>query len=188
MDCNCNSQQSSTVHQRRGFLGKILALLAAAIALLTPAAVGIVAFLNPLRQKSRAGGFIRVTDLDALPADGSPQKFSVIADRTDSWNFFPNVPVGAVYLRRTGKDRVEALQVVCPHAGCSIMVEAAGTGQKFFCPCHAASFDLAGKRLDAASPSPRDMDSLETEIRNNNEVWVKFQNYRTGAASKIVSA
>lgn len=154
------------------------------MALITPAAVGIVAFLNPLRQKSRAGGFIRVTNLDALPADGSPQKFPFIADCTDAWNFFPNVAVCAVHLRRAGKDRVEALQVVCPHAGCSIMLEPAGEIKKYYCPCHAASFDLAGKRLDADSPSPRDMDSLDTEIRNN-EVWVKFQNYRTGTANKI---
>jgi Rieske Fe-S protein len=162
----------------------MMAIIAASAALITPAAVGIVAFLNPLRQKSRAGAFIRVTNFEALPEDGTPQKFPVIADRTDAWNFFPNVPVGAVYLRRAGKDRVEALQVVCPHAGCSIMVETAGEVKKYFCPCHAASFDLAGKRLDADSPSPRDMDSLETEIRNN-EVWVKFQNYRTGPANKI---
>jgi menaquinol-cytochrome c reductase iron-sulfur subunit len=184
MDCNFNSQQSSSIQKRRGFLRKALAFFAGSLALLTPAAVGIVAFLNPLRQKSRVSGFIKVTNLDALPADGSPQKFPVIADRTDAWNFFPNVPVGAVFLRRAGKDRVEALQVVCPHAGCSIGVEAAGNEKKYFCPCHAASFDLAGKRLDADSPSPRNMDSLETEIRNN-EVWVKFQNYRTGTANKI---
>jgi menaquinol-cytochrome c reductase iron-sulfur subunit len=193
--CGCQQQQqSSTIHQRREFIAKAMALLAAAVALITPAAVGIVAFLNPLRQKTRAGGYIRVANMDALPADGSPQKFPVIADRTDAWNFFPNVPIGAVYLRRAGKDRVDALQVVCPHAGCSIMVEKMGTGPLiekgpvpiFFCPCHAASFDLAGKRLDADSPSPRNMDSLETEIRNN-EVWVKFQNFITGAANKMVS-
>jgi hypothetical protein len=70
------------------------------VALVTPAVVGIVAFFNPLRQKSQAGGFIRLTSIDAVPDDGSPQKFSVIADRTDTWHFFPNEPVGAVYLRR----------------------------------------------------------------------------------------
>ena len=194
--CTSVSADKTRLNGRRGFLAKMTAIIAGSAALITPAAVGIVAFLNPLRQKSRAGGFIRVTNFDALPEDGSPQKFPIIADRTDAWNFFPNVPVGAVYLRRAGKDRVEALQAVCPHAGCSIMVETKvpGTiikkmvpGTFFFCPCHAAGFDLAGKRLDAASPSPRDMDSLETEIRNNNEVWVKFQNFITGAANKMAS-
>ena len=61
-------------------------------------------------------------------------------------------------------------------------------GGKFFCPCHAASFDLAGKRTDATSPSPRNMDSLAVEIRNNNEVWVKFENFRMGIAAKIVQS
>jgi menaquinol-cytochrome c reductase iron-sulfur subunit len=195
INCGCNSQHCSSLQQRRGFLVKMTALIAGSAALITPAAVGIAAFLNPLRQKTLAGGFIRVASLDSLPEDGSPQKYPIIADRSDAWNFFPNVPVGAVYLRRAGKDQVEALQVVCPHAGCSIMVGKAGktgTGPLnekgpvpiFFCPCHAASFDLSGKRLGAASPSPRNMDSLETEIRDN-EVWVKFKNFRTGTANKI---
>lgn len=183
--CGCNSAQKTPLQGRRGFLAKMTALLVGSVALLTPAAVGIVAFLNPLRQKSRAGGFMRLTTLDALPEDGTPQKFAVIADRTDAWNFFPNEPIGVVYLRRIGNNQVEALQVVCPHAGCSIMFEADKNGGKFFCPCHGASFDLTGKRLDATSPSPRDMDSLEAEIRENNEVWVKFQNFATGTVNKF---
>jgi menaquinol-cytochrome c reductase iron-sulfur subunit len=181
------------IQLRRGFLAKMIAIIAGSLALLTPAAIGIVAFLNPLRQKGRSGAFIRVASLSAVPEDGTPQKFPVIADRTNAWNFYPNEPIGAVYLRRTGDGKVEALQVVCPHAGCSIMVETKGTGpssQKdtapfYYCPCHAASFDLSGKRLEAAaSPSPRDMDSLEMEIRDN-EVWVKFQNFASGIADKI---
>jgi menaquinol-cytochrome c reductase iron-sulfur subunit len=190
--CGCNSALETRLQGRRSFLAKFTALLAGSVALLTPAAVGIVTFLNPLRQKSRAGGFVRVTTFEAVPEDGSPRKFPVIADRTDAWNFFPNEPIGAVYLRRMDKDQVEALQVVCPHAGCSIMAEKKVSGtiiEKvpdtfFHCPCHAASFDLSGKRLDAASPSPRDMDRLDTEIRDK-EVWVKFQKFVTGTVNKI---
>ena len=36
-------------------------------ALLIPAAAGIAAFLNPLRQKSQSGRFLRVASLDVLP-------------------------------------------------------------------------------------------------------------------------
>ena len=128
---------------------------------------------------------MRLASLDTVPTDGAPIKVPVIADRTDAWNVFPNAPIGAVYFRRTGKDQVEALQVVCPHAGCSINFEGSATQGKFFCPCHAASFDLAGRRTDPTSPSPRNMDSLEVEIRNKNEVWVKFQTFGVGTAKKI---
>jgi menaquinol-cytochrome c reductase iron-sulfur subunit len=184
--CVSNSTKKTQLQRRRGFLAKLTALLAGTVALVTPAVVGIVAFLNPLRQKGRAGGFIKLATLDNLPEDGSPRKFPVIADRTDAWNRFPNEPIGAVYLRRIGKDQVEALQVVCPHAGCSILFERNQAGKIFSCPCHGAKFDLSGKRLDIPSPSPRDMDRLQVEIRSDNEVWVKFQTFASGTASKKV--
>ncbi len=31
------------------------------------------------------------------------------------------------------------------------------------------------------------MDSLEVEIRNNSEVWVKFQTFDVGTAKKVAS-
>ncbi len=171
---------------RRGFLTKTLALTLGGLAYAVPAVAGVVAFLNPLRQKSQAGQFRRLASLDTLPEDGTPQEVSVIADRTDAWNTFANEPIGAVLLRRTGEERVEALNVVCPHAGCSVEYQPAAG--RLFCPCHSASFDLSGKRLDANSPSPRDLDTLEVEIRSGTEVWVRFENFRTGTPQKTVEA
>jgi menaquinol-cytochrome c reductase iron-sulfur subunit len=153
-------------------------------ALLVPSVAGIVAFLNPLRQKSSGGQFMRLASLDALPENGTPLKAPVIADRTDAWTRYQAQPIGAVFLRRTAEG-VKAMQVICPHAGCSINFEGSGSEGKFFCPCHAASFDLAGKRTDQTSPSPRDMDTLEVEVRNENEVWVKFQTFGVGTVTKV---
>lgn len=181
-------QTPSRVEDRRGFIAKLVALVLGAVALLVPAAVGIIAFLNPLRQKSRAGEFVKLTSLAVLPDDGTPRKFAVIADRTDAWNRFPNEPIGAVFLRRVGENQVQALQVVCPHAGCSIVYDGSSGGGKFFCPCHAASFGLAGERLDKTSPSPRNMDTLDVEIRNGTEVWVKFRDFQTGTSKKVAQA
>lgn len=180
--CCCARRDSSSGQSRRGFLGQAAAVLCGGVALLVPAAVGVVSFLNPLRQKSQSGQFMRLASLAVLPEDGTPQKVPVVADRTDAWNTYPAEPIGAVFLRRVGED-VTALQVICPHAGCSISFES--SAGKFYCPCHAASFDLAGKRMDATSPSPRDLDTLEVEIRNKNEVWVKFQTFGVGTAKKV---
>ncbi len=127
---------------------------------------------------------MRLASLDVLPENGTPQKVLVIADRTDAWNRYPREPIGAVFLRRVGR-QVTALQVVCPHAGCSINFEPSAGGGKFFCPCHLASFDLAGNRTDSTSPSPRNMDTLDVEIRNNSEVWVKFQTFSIGTSRKV---
>ena len=182
--CCCGKHAPAEGDNRRGFIAGAVALVCGGAALLIPAAVGVAAFLNPLRQKSQSGQFMRLAALDVLSDDGTPRKVPVIADRTDAWNTYPAEPIGAVFLRRTG-NQVEALQVICPHAGCSINFEGSAKQGKFFCPCHAASFDLAGKRIDATSPSPRDMDTLEVEIRNKNEVWVKFQTFGVGTAKKV---
>lgn len=188
----CCSSADDVAEDRRGFLAQTATLVLGGLGLLVPAVTGIVAFLNPLRQKSRAGSFLRLTSLEVLPEDGTPRRFPVVAERTDAWNRYPKEPIGAVFLRRTGdaKEPVKALQVVCPHAGCFIEYRATPEGGKFFCPCHAASFDLEGKCLEKPSESPRPMDTLEVDPKRlkEGEVCVKFQNFRTGTSQKVERA
>jgi len=167
---------------RRPFLRRALALLFGVTGLVPPLAAGLSAFLNPLRQRAGTGTVVRVATLSALPEDGTPRRFTVLADRKNAWNRALNEPLGAVFLRRTGPDTVEALQAVCPHAGCLVDFDSA-TGA-FQCPCHKSSFDRSGRISQPKSPSPRDMDTLETEVRDR-EVWIRFQNFRAGSARKI---
>jgi menaquinol-cytochrome c reductase iron-sulfur subunit len=175
---------------RRGFFSRLVALGVGGVAVVVPAIVGLVTALNPLRQKSQTGQLVRLTTLAALPEDGSPRKFPVIVDRVDAWNYFPDEPIGSVFLRRTGdaSQPVEALHAICPHAGCMIQIASGSRQQGFICPCHAATFDLEGKRLQDPSQSPRDMDTLDVEIRDGEEVWVVFQNFKTGTSKKVAQA
>ena len=168
---------------RRGFLKKFLASLLGTVLGIAPVAAGLRVWLDPLQRRGAAGNLVRVTSLEALPADGVPRKFSVLADRTDAWNKFQNVPVGAVYLRHTKEGKLEALNVVCPHAGC--FVDFKPESGKYLCPCHNSLFAIDGKLADAASPAARGLDSLEVELRNEREVWVKFQNFEAGKAKKV---
>ena len=170
---------------RRGFLAKSLALVLGAAAFATPVAVGIVSFLNPLRQKGQAGELLRLASLEGLPEDGPPVRVPVLMDSVDAWNRIPKQPVGAVFLRRTAKDQVLALQVVCPHAGCFVEYDEAN--KQYSCPCHKATFDLEGKRLEERSESPRDLDELEVDVRGS-EVWVKFERFQPGSTDKITQA
>ena len=167
---------------RRSFLKEASAILIGAIASLVPLASGLFVFMDPLRRKSKAGDFIFVASLTALPEDGLPRKFSIIADHTDAWSKLPPSPVGAVYLRRVGQS-VEAFNVVCPHAGC--FVDFVPDKKSYLCPCHNSTFALDGKISTPSSPSPRAMDKLTAEVRNGNEVWVKFQNFRAGEREQI---
>ena len=169
--------------ERREFLVKAAAVGIGATATAVPLLAGLATWMDPLRRKSNAGGLAFVTTLDALPADGTPRRFPIIADRSDVWNKYPKVPIGAVYLRRIAGDKVEAFNVTCPHAGCPIEYKAGAN--LFLCPCHDSRFHLDGRLASMHSPSQRGMDSLEVELRNGAEVWVKFQNFEAGKAAKI---
>jgi Rieske Fe-S protein len=54
----------------------------------------------------------------------------------------------------------------------------------FKCPCHNSSFAVDGAIIEP-SPSPRAMDTLESEIVGG-EILVKYENFYTGKAEKIV--
>lgn len=169
---------------RREFLKEACSIALGTATVLVPAGAGLAVLCDPLRRQSAApAAKLLVTTLEALPEDGLPRKFPILASRTDAWSKYPNAPVGAIYLRRLPGGKVEALNVVCPHAGC--FVDFRGAQKDFYCPCHNSSFDLEGKIADRKSPSPRAMDTLEVEIRNEKEVWVVFQNFQTGHAEKI---
>ena len=94
---------------RRGFLAKLLALGLGAVALAVPTLSALAAFLNPWRQKSEAGNWIRVASLAALPVGGPPQRCPVIADRSDAWNGYPAEAIGAIFLCRVGDQEVRRL-------------------------------------------------------------------------------
>lgn len=168
---------------RREFLKKMLATLIGVVLGLVPVGAGLAVLFDPLRRKSVGSDAIRVTTLDALPDDGVPRKFPVLATRVDAWNKFSETPIGAVYLRRTSDGKLQAFNVVCPHAGC--FVDFLPDRGRYLCPCHNSTFTVTGKIDDPASPAPRGLDALELEVRNQKEVWVKFQNFQAGRAEKV---
>lgn len=185
------SQRAPEAVERRNFLIKTAAAVAGAIVSVFPFAVGLFTFADPLRRRSsgEGDGFFRVAALDAVPDDGVPRQFAVIADRTDSWNRFPNEAIGAIYLRRTkGAENPVAFNAICPHAGCFV-AHAAERGL-FQCPCHNSAFQLDGSIIEP-SPSPRAMDELACEVRSvdgRQEVWVKFQDFLPGREEAIPKA
>ena len=178
---------------RRGFFKKVLAVLLGGVAVAVPAAAGLLVFLDPVTRvrRKRAGAtaagaaFVPVTPLDAVPPDGTPQRFQVIADRVDAWTKYQNVPLGAVYVKRSGDGgAVEAYNALCPHAGC--FVDVAADGKSFYCPCHNSGFAADGS-LKPGAVSPRPMDRLEVDEDGLKQgiVRVRFQNFVAGTADKI---
>jgi len=179
-ECRC---AAAPAPDRRGFLKRAAAGVLGFLSILGPIGAAIAVLIDPARRKGGGPLNVQVTTLTSLPEDGIPRKFPVIASRVDAWNRSAATPIGAVYLRRVPGKPVEALNVVCPHAGC--FVDYVQDRNSYLCPCHNSTFDLSGTVNDPRSPSPRALDQLAVEIRNDNEVWVKFQNYQAGVAHKI---
>ena len=174
---------ASTPDDRRNFMTKAAALAVGGLITVVAPVAGLFTFLDPLRRKAETRGLVRVATIGSLPTNGEPRKIAVLDTLIDAWNRTENVPIGSVYVQKTGESTVRVLNAVCPHLGCAVGYNPAKTG--YSCPCHKSSFSMDGTILDPKSPSPRGMDELEAEVRANGEVWVKFQNFRKGSADKI---
>jgi menaquinol-cytochrome c reductase iron-sulfur subunit len=176
---------------RRDFLKKAIAVLIGGVVTTVPAVAGLLVFLNPLRKRGNGGngaseaGFTDIAPLSALPADGMPRRFQVLAERVDAWNKHPAAPVGAVFLKRDKgtPDKVVAFNVVCPHAGCPVQPAPGGS---FLCPCHNSAFHPDGSPAPGCV-SPRGLDELAVDPDGitAGAIRVRFQNFQAGTHDKI---
>jgi menaquinol-cytochrome c reductase iron-sulfur subunit len=168
--------------KRRNVVYAILATIIGGIVGIFPFLSGLALFLDPaIKKRAQTPGpgkedevpERRVASVNALVAGGPPIQVPIIADQKDIWTVEPNQPIGAVYLRKTEKGEVECLNAICPHAGCFVAYSA--EKKLFLCPCHTSSFTDNGARI-LPSPSPRDMDKLEVDVKDG-DVYVRFANY-----------
>jgi menaquinol-cytochrome c reductase iron-sulfur subunit len=177
---------------RRNFIAKALAFLTGGALVTLPTAAGLAFFLDPLlRKRDTSGGgvgrrdaegFLPVTPLAAIPADGRPQIFTVYDDAVDAWNKFANQPVGRVFLRRLPDGSVTAFNMRCPHLGCAVDYRPAQND--YLCPCHMSAFALDGQKKNEIPP--RDLDSLDVKVKDKSEVWVRYEVFKAGTPDRIV--
>jgi menaquinol-cytochrome c reductase iron-sulfur subunit len=179
---------------RRKFFVKLAATLIGGLITAVPVLSGLWVFTDPLRRKSKAGGpgtssLVRVTTLESIPDDGVPRLFAIVQDRVDAWNMYKNESVGSVYItRKPGTKELQVLNTCCPHLGCAVSYSRESS--KFQCPCHNSSFELNGDMIQP-TPSPRRLDDLKVSLQGEpgkEEVWVEYQNFKTGIAEKEVRA
>lgn len=184
---NAPSDPSPALHEaappRRSFLTQAAAIVIGGLAGLAPLAAGMVFFLDPiLKRRDKGGGsdgFLRAASVSELPTSGTPERFVLRADIHDAWTLYRNRVLGSVYLRLMPNGQVIAFNDTCTHLGCKVDYQAAN--KRFYCPCHQSTFDVDGIKQNKTPP--RDMDSLEVEIRAG-EVYVKYQNFKIGNPKK----
>lgn len=183
-----SSHEAPPVPPRRNFLVKFGAFIVGAFVTLVPLAAGGVFFLNPLLKKKGGGEgeagddpFRMVGKTTSLSTDGSPTLYQVTGTKQDAWTTYPETPLGAVYIRRNDDDSLTCFNARCTHLGCTVKYRP--DRSEYVCPCHASAFSLNGERSNKIPP--RNMDTLECQIRNEDEIWVRFMNFRGGREEKI---
>lgn len=193
-----NKENTSGDHSpttRRNFAGVALLLGSTILGGMGVLASFVVSLFQPLGLRklsdtSSSGAlndpFLFITTLDLIPGDGSAAMFPVISDSKDAWTRHPSRSIGNIFLRKSPPSaevpKVLAWNARCPHAGCTISIRK--QEKDFFCFCHESRFSGDGSLPDGKSHSPRAMDSLEVEIRNQFEVWVQFQQFQVGTKDK----
>ncbi len=182
----------------------LLEWLARAMGAACAAIVGVPTvryLIDPLRRRpSEQRDFKRVTRLDGLSTN-IPREFAVRDIRQDAWTLYPEETIGRVWVVRRSDGtippadaKVDVFATVCPHLGCAVQLDAAG--KRFLCPCHKAGFRLSGERMNEKelgrkNPAPRDMDSLDCRIVQDDEsqqwwVEVRFEKFKQGLTTKVV--
>jgi menaquinol-cytochrome c reductase iron-sulfur subunit len=157
----------------------------------------VLAFItSPLRKRGGPEGeadagaaFADAGPLDAVPA-GQWKLIPIEIVRQDGWA--KSRESRSVWVWRaetsgaagTASDAgaVKVRSPICTHLGCPIML--APDGKQFRCPCHGGTFDLdTGKHV--AGPPPRDMDSLDFELRSDGHLWIRWQDFKIGVSDRV---
>ena len=126
---------------RRNFLKLGLGALGA-LAILETGGASLL-FLQPRAAAGEFGGVVTAGASDSFPA-GSVTEF----------------PDGRFFLVRAPDGGFLAVYRRCTHLGCSVSWQPAEN--RFFCPCHASTFDLHGNVTNP--PAPRPLDTFPVTI------------------------
>lgn len=133
-----------------------------------------------LRKKSGSTSRrVRVTNIDALPADGTPVDFPVLADKSDAWNRYREVEIGRVWMRRMPTGQVLAWNAKCPHVGG--LIDYKPDDKRFVCPLHHSLFDENGERVNEVAPRP--MDGLVAVVEEG-DVFVEYADFKLNISGK----
>lgn len=132
---------------RRNFLRMGIGALSA-LALLEVGGASLL-FMKPRSLEGEFGGLVKAGPVDSFPS-GSVVEF----------------PDGRFFLIRSLEGGFLAVYGRCTHLGCSVNWEP--DQNRFFCPCHASSFDLHGDVENP--PAPRALDTFPVQITDGQVI------------------
>ena len=169
-----------TTKGRRDFL-KICSVVLSALIGIAYAVPLIRTFISPALRQTVIGstGLIELGSISSCQVN-VPMNVKIVDAKMDAWTKFPPTEIGAVWIIMDKDKKFTVFTSICPHLGCGINWDK--DSGKFICPCHDSFFDIEGRVL--SGPSPRGMDTLETEIKGG-KIFAKYRKMRLGISEKM---
>jgi Rieske Fe-S protein len=169
------SEAETAPQSRRSFLGALAWIFAGIIGLVTGVAGAIYAIYPAFPGKrEQEEPWQAITPISQIP-EGKPTRFTFNLVERAGWA--ETTVQQAVWITRQGQNLV-VFSAVCPHEGCTVDHEPKG----FICRCHLSQWQDDGTKV--AGPTARGLDKLEYRV-TNNQLEVKYQNFRRGIDSQI---
>ena len=156
----------SPVLDRRSFVK----IITSALGSLMAAIIGLPAiqyFISPALGKEAGDDWISLGSLEDYPFD-TPTLFNFTLTKINGWEK-SSQSYGVFVLREEGKD-VVVFSDVCTHLSCRVNWDPEQSG--YYCPCHAALFDIHGNVL--SGPPPRPLDRFETKLEGG-QLFIHLQ-------------
>ncbi len=87
-----------------------------------------------------------------------------------------------VWVVKKSDNKLTTFSPICPHLGCRYNWDQ--EKELFICPCHNSIFTIEGKYV--SGPALRGLDTLPTEIKNNDMLYVLYERFEVGIPQKIL--
>jgi len=150
------SKYRSPVLDRRSFVKIVTASLGSMMAAIVGLPV-IQYFISPALGKTTGDDWISLGSIDNYPFD-IPTLFNFTITKVNGWER-SSMSYGAFVLRKHGQDPI-VFSDVCTHLSCRVNWDE--EINEFYCPCHAAFFDVNGDVV--SGPPPRPLDQYEVRL------------------------
>jgi menaquinol-cytochrome c reductase iron-sulfur subunit len=152
---------------RRGFLKMAIVLLNGLMALAL-AIPGLGYLMTPIVRKSTET-WVKLGPLSRF-VPGKPQK--AIFTYTSEFDYTRKKKKAFVWVLSNPADNQDltVFSAVCTHMGCNVAWRP--DVDKFVCPCHGGTYNLAGEVV--AGPPPRPLDKLPVQIENG-QLFVRLR-------------
>ena len=163
---------------RRSYLGWLIGLCTAGVSALL--ALPLVRYaIYPLTAETTKTKWSDVGPVGDFESAAVPVQRAITVEQLDGWR--KTISEKIVYVTKDDLGKVSILSAICPHLGCS--VQWVGGRNEFACPCHGATYTVAGKCT--GGPAPRAMDSLESMVQGNR-LMVRYRYFRQLVADKQI--